>query len=124
MNNNHYPYSVARHKLNELPQRPRPFNGLHGRTDKRHMSHPKTSTKLLVKRMPKHVYEEELERLQIQLVSMQQWVIETGARVVVIFEGRDAAGKGGAIKRIMQYLNPRFARVAALPTPNEREKTQ
>ncbi|MBM7470645.1 polyphosphate kinase 2 [Subtercola frigoramans] len=74
--------------------------------------------------MPKHLYEEELERLQIQLVSMQQWVIETGARVVVIFEGRDAAGKGGAIKRIMQYLNPRFARVAALPTPNEREKTQ
>lgn len=74
--------------------------------------------------MPKHIYEEELERLQVQLVSMQQWVIETGARVVVIFEGQDAAGKGGAIKRIVQYLNPRAARVAALPTPNEREKGQ
>ncbi|GAA1002222.1 polyphosphate kinase 2 (PPK2 family) [Subtercola frigoramans] len=88
------------------------------------MSHSKSSSAPLVKRMPKHLYEEDLERLQIQLVSMQQWVIETGARVVVIFEGRDAAGKGGAIKRIMQYLNPRAARVAALPTPDEREKGQ
>ena len=55
---------------------------------------------------------------------MQRWVIETGARVVVLFEGRDAAGKGGAIKRIVQYLNPRSARVVALPTPSEREKGQ
>ena len=86
------------------------------------MSHKKP--KPLVKRMPKHRYEEELERLQIQLVSMQQWVVETGSRVVVIFEGRDAAGKGGAIKRIVQYLNPRSARVVALPTPNDREKGQ
>jgi polyphosphate kinase 2 len=99
-------------------------NGLHGRQESTTMSHPKNSSAPLVKRMPKHIYEEELERLQIQLVSMQQWVIETGARVVVIFEGRDAAGKGGAIKRIVQYLNPRAARVAALPTPNEREKGQ
>ena len=74
--------------------------------------------------MPKSAYEKELQRLQIELVSMQQWVIESGARVVVIFEGRDAAGKGGAIKRIMQYLNPRAARVVALPTPSEREKGQ
>ncbi|NEN05030.1 polyphosphate kinase 2 [Diaminobutyricibacter tongyongensis] len=74
--------------------------------------------------MPKKVYEAELEKLQIELVGMQQWVIETGSRVVVIFEGRDAAGKGGAIKRIMQYLNPRSARVVALPTPNKREKGQ
>lgn len=88
------------------------------------MAHSKKHPSPHVKRMPKHLYEDELERLQIQLVSMQQWVIETGARVVVIFEGRDAAGKGGAIKRIMQYLNPRAARVAALPTPNEREKGQ
>jgi len=76
------------------------------------------------KRIPKDLYEAELERLQIELVTMQRWVIETGARVVVIFEGRDAAGKGGAIKRIMQYLNPRSARVVALPTPSEREKGQ
>jgi polyphosphate kinase 2 len=69
-------------------------------------------------------YEKELERLQEELVAMQQWVIASGARVVVIFEGRDAAGKGGAIKRVMQYLNPRSARVVALPTPSERERGQ
>jgi polyphosphate kinase 2 len=74
--------------------------------------------------MPRRLYEAELERLQVELVTMQQWVIETGARVVVIFEGRDAAGKGGAIKRIVQYLNPRSARVVALPTPSEGEKGQ
>jgi len=77
-----------------------------------------------VKRVPKGPYEAELERLQIELVGMQQWVKESGARVAVIFEGRDAAGKGGAIKRIMQYLNPRSARVVALPAPSEREKGQ
>ena len=76
------------------------------------------------KRVPRDLYEAELKRLQIELVNMQQWVSATGARVVVIFEGRDAAGKGGAIKRIMQYLNPRSARVVALPTPSEREKGQ
>ncbi|MCU1422995.1 MAG: ppk2 [Microbacteriaceae bacterium] len=69
-------------------------------------------------------YERELRRLQVELVAMQQWVIASGARVLVIFEGRDAAGKGGAIKRIMQYLNPRSARVVALPQPSEREKGQ
>ena len=69
-------------------------------------------------------YEKELRRLQIELVSMQQWMAATGSRVVVIFEGRDAAGKGGAIKRVMQYLNPRTARVVALPQPSEREKGQ
>lgn len=74
--------------------------------------------------IPKKVYKKELERLQTELVSLQQWVIENGVRVVVVFEGRDAAGKGGAIKRIMQYLNPRHARVVALPTPSEREKGQ
>jgi len=77
-----------------------------------------------VKRVPKKLYEAELERLQIELVEMQQWVIASGARVLVIFEGRDAAGKGGAIKRVMQYLNPRHARVVALPQPSEREKGQ
>ena len=76
------------------------------------------------KRIRKDRYEAELKRLQIELVTMQRWVIETGARVVVVFEGRDAAGKGGAIKRIVQYLNPRSARVAALPTPGEQERGQ
>jgi len=69
-------------------------------------------------------YEAELERLQVELVAMQQWVVASGARVLVIFEGRDAAGKGGAIKRVVQYLNPRSARVVALPTPSERERGQ
>lgn len=77
-----------------------------------------------LKRVPKKAYEAELKRLQVELVEMQQWVIATGTRVVVIFEGRDAAGKGGAIKRIVQYLNPRHARVVALPQPTEREKGQ
>lgn len=77
-----------------------------------------------VKRVPKKLYEAELTRLQIELVEMQQWVIATGRRVVVIFEGRDAAGKGGAIKRVMQYLNPRHARIVALPQPSERERGQ
>ncbi|MGO1591436.1 MAG: polyphosphate kinase 2 [Ancrocorticia sp.] len=74
--------------------------------------------------MNKDLYEAELQRLQTELVAMQEWVKATGARVVVIFEGRDAAGKGGAIKRITEYLNPRIARVVALPTPTERQKTQ
>ena len=76
------------------------------------------------KRIDKKIYEADLERLQADLVSMQQWVVATGARVLVIFEGRDAAGKGGAIKRIVQYLNPRVVRVVALAQPSEREKGQ
>ena len=77
-----------------------------------------------MKRVPKAAYERELERLQAELVVMQRWIAASGARVLVIFEGRDAAGKGGAIKRITQYLNPRAARVVALPQPSEREKGQ
>ena len=74
--------------------------------------------------MPKALYESELERLQIELVALQRWIVSSGSRVLVIFEGRDAAGKGGAIKRIAQYLNPRTARVVALTQPTEREKGQ
>jgi polyphosphate kinase 2 len=74
--------------------------------------------------LSKAAYKAELERLQVELVAMQQWAISSGARILVIFEGRDAAGKGGAIKRVMQYLNPRSARVVALPTPSEKEKGQ
>jgi polyphosphate kinase 2 len=88
------------------------------------MAGSKKKKKLSAKRVAKKAYEAELERLQVELVSMQQWITATGARVVVIFEGRDAAGKGGAIKRVMQYLNPRTARVVALPTPSERERGQ
>jgi polyphosphate kinase 2 len=75
-------------------------------------------------REARRMYFKELFRLQGELVKLQDWVVHTGARVVVLFEGRDAAGKGGAIKRITQRLNPRVCRVAALPAPNDREKTQ
>ena len=76
------------------------------------------------KKLSKAVYEKELARLQSELVVMQEWVRATGARVVVLFEGRDAAGKGSAIKRIAEVLNPRVVRIAALPTPTDRDKTQ
>ncbi|MCU6499172.1 polyphosphate kinase 2 [Rugamonas sp. A1-17] len=69
-------------------------------------------------------YFRELFRLQAELVKLQDWVVHTGHKVVILFEGRDAAGKGGVIKRIVQRLNPRVCRVAALPAPNNRERTQ
>ncbi len=69
-------------------------------------------------------YFTELFRLQAELVKLQDWVVATGRKVVILFEGRDAAGKGGVIKRINQRLNPRVCRVAALPAPNDRERTQ
>jgi polyphosphate kinase len=75
-------------------------------------------------RLPKKVYENELYRLQGELMKVQEWVRAERARIVVIFEGRDAAGKGGTIKRVAQYLNPRVARVVALPAPTEREQAQ
>jgi len=74
--------------------------------------------------LDRRVYFKELFRLQGELVKLQDWVQHNKSRVVVIFEGRDAAGKGGVIKRITQRLNPRLCRVAALPAPNERERTQ
>jgi len=72
----------------------------------------------------KKIYEKELARLQVELIKLQEWVRHNKLKVVVIFEGRDAAGKGGVIKRITESLNPRICRVAALPAPTEREKTQ
>ena len=69
-------------------------------------------------------YFRELFRMQAELVKLQDWVVKTGHKVVILFEGRDAAGKGGVIKRITQRLNPRVCRVAALPAPNTREQTQ
>src|SRR5210317_2057671 len=76
------------------------------------------------KKLNNDFYESELDNLQIELVKMQEWIKQQGLRVIVIFEGRDAAGKGGTIKRISQSLNPRICRVVALGTPTEREKTQ
>ena len=80
--------------------------------------------KTMPSEIPQKRYDDELLRLQTQLVLMTDWVRQEGKRVVVIFEGRDAAGKGGVIKRITEYLSPRSVRVAALPAPTEREKTQ
>ena len=75
-------------------------------------------------RLDRAVYNQELFRLQAQLVTMQEWVRSSGARIIVIFEGRDAAGKGSAIKRVSEYLNPRVARIVALPAPTERQRGQ
>jgi len=76
------------------------------------------------KKIPNDIYEAEIARLQIELVKMQEWIKHEGLKVVVIFEGRDAAGKGGTIKRITEPLNPRICRVVALPAPTEREQGQ
>ena len=84
----------------------------------------KTGDKRAGKPLSKKAYEQELARLQVELVKFQNYVRHEGLKVVIIFEGRDAAGKGGAIKRIIQRLNPRICRVVALGTPTEREKSQ
>ena len=76
------------------------------------------------RKISNEVYTAEIFRLQTELVKLQEWTRQTGARILVIFEGRDAAGKGGAIKRISEYLSPRIARIVALPTPTERERGQ
>jgi polyphosphate kinase len=91
-------------------------------------SNPKSDSKIEAKsgknKLDKSLYEKELSKLQIELVKFQEWIKHEGLRVVVIFEGRDAAGKGGTIKRMTQSLNPRNCRVAALAAPTERERTQ
>src|SRR5207342_985584 len=86
--------------------------------DNRNVATPK------VARLPKELYEAELLRLQTQLVEMQEWIKTSGTRLVVVFEGRDAAGKGGTIQRISQSLNPRICRIVALPAPTGRQRTQ
>jgi len=78
----------------------------------------------IVEELTERQYEKELLRLQTELVYMQEWVVANGQRLVVLFEGRDTAGKDGVIKRIVTYLNPRTCRVEAVPTPSERERTQ
>src|ERR1700752_1474206 len=84
----------------------------------------KNSDAKSARKIPKNVYQAELFRLQTEFVRLQEWARETGSRIVIVFEGRDAAGKGGTIKRITEYLSPRVARVAALPAPTERERGQ
>jgi polyphosphate kinase 2 len=86
-----------------------------GKPSDGHASPPKLS---------RTAYESELLRLQGELVNLQEWVKATGQRVVIVFEGRDAAGKGSTIKRVTEYLNPRVARIVALPVPSQRETTQ
>ncbi|SDZ79418.1 polyphosphate kinase 2 [Rubrimonas cliftonensis] len=80
--------------------------------------------RIRAKGIDRHTYFRELLRLQAELVKLQDWVVEKKLKVVVLFEGRDSAGKGGAIKRITQRINPRVCRVVALPAPSDREKTQ
>ena len=93
-------------------------DGHHGKGAKHVDAEDRTS------KVEKKAYDKELRRLQTELVKMEDWVAATGARIVVVFEGRDAAGKGGTIKRITQYMNPRITRIAALPKPSDRERTQ
>ncbi len=88
------------------------------------VSSPEENEKKVDAKFSKKVYEKELGRLQVELVKLQEWIKDQGLKVVIIFEGRDAAGKGGVIKRITESLNPRNVRVVALPAPTEREKTQ
>ena len=75
-------------------------------------------------KLKRKVFEKELQKLQVELCRLQDWVKETGARIIILFEGRDAAGKGGTIKAITERVSPRVFRVVALPTPSDREKTQ
>ena len=75
-------------------------------------------------RLGTKLYEQQMAELQVELLKLQNWVKETGERIIVLFEGRDAAGKGGTIKRFMEHLNPRGARIVALEKPNERERSQ
>ena len=76
------------------------------------------------KKTGKKRYEKQMKKLQIELAHLQAWVKKSGARVVIVFEGRDAAGKGGMIKRITERVSPRVFRVIALPSPSDREKSQ
>ena len=101
-------------------------NGANGENGKVKAAHPKKAPAFgkNKRKLDKKRYEKELAKLHIELAKLQSWIKATGQRIVVIFEGRDAAGKGGTIKRITEPMNPRIARVVALGTPTDREKTQ
>src|SRR5712692_673669 len=75
-------------------------------------------------KMKRKEFEKELEKLQVELVKLQDWVVHKGLRVIIVFEGRDAAGKGGTIKAITERVSPRVFRLVAMPAPSDREKTQ
>src|SRR6476659_4177746 len=97
------------------------------KTEKRNSRLESNAQPTAVKKQPKlrnKEYEAEIFRLQVELVKLQDWVKATNSRVVILFEGRDAAGKGGMIKRIMERVSPRIFRVVALPSPTERQKTE
>ncbi|MEQ8666097.1 MAG: polyphosphate kinase 2 [Rhodospirillales bacterium] len=102
--------------------KPRHLTGTKHKTE--YELHSAADTPKPVKKIKNKVYERELERLHVELVKLQEWIKHKGLRVVIIFEGRDAAGKGGVIKRITEPLNPRVARVVALAKPTEREQSQ
>jgi polyphosphate kinase 2 len=91
-------------------------------TDHRGKDRNKEPDEAVPDRVPRKIYERELLRLQAELVKLQEWVRAEQARLIVIFEGRDGAGKGSTIKRVTEYLNPRVARITALPAPTERER--
>jgi polyphosphate kinase 2 len=114
------PTTMSKHKDDRTPSKPenppaaeqKTLDEAEGKDGKKH------------KKLKGKFYDKELKRLQIELIKLQEWIKHRGLKVVVLFEGRDAAGKGGVIKRISQRMNPRICRVVALGTPTEREKTQ
>ncbi len=121
------------------PQHPKPFDGAISLYFERQAPEPvRAAIKAAQKRdvmardtdypydrwMPKKAYEAELARLHVELMKCQRWVSDSGARVVALFEGRDASGKGGAIARVTMHTNPRIVRVVALPKPSDRERGQ
>jgi len=117
-------------KTLELPTLPRvvavpmPEKKSDEKSKKKEKKKEKGKDKHKLKKLKNKVYNKELARMQVELVKLQEWIKNKGLKVVVIFEGRDAAGKGGVIKRITQRMNPRICRVVALGTPTEKEKTQ
>jgi polyphosphate kinase 2 len=116
----HKPNHKAEHESGHKPGHKGHHKG-HSKAELAPFVLPDGSTPRVVSKLN---YEKELARLQVELVRMQEWVIHEGLRVMVIFEGRDTAGKGGTIKRIMERLNARYARIVALGTANDREKSQ
>lgn len=112
---------MSRHSKSKKPESKEPFKEPNEPSPRNANGEQDPYNKCNLKRK---FYEAELRKLQIELVKLQEWIKHAGVRAVVVFEGRDAAGKGGTIKRITQYLNPRVCRVVALGTPTEREKKQ
>ena len=108
--------------------RPAP-RGEHGEVRRRGKSRPDDAPErqhrpAVAPPLKRKAYEKQMAKLQVELVRLQEWIKHTGAKIVVVFEGRDAAGKGGVIKRLLERTSPRFFRVVALPAPSERERTQ